>query len=118
MTRSTTFYRDLGLPQLEFESDDVAFFTLEGTWLGLYRRDLLAEETHTAVTDAGPGAVTLAHNVESTDRVDEVLFEARAAGADIVQTGIDRPWGGYSGYFADPDGHRWEVAWNPDFEID
>lgn len=118
VARSATFYRDLSLPQLDVESDEVAFFTLEGTWLGLYRRDLLAEETHVDPNAAGPGAVTLAHNVESKERVDTVLREAEAAGGDIVQPGIDRPWGGYSGYFADPDGHRWEVAWNPDFEID
>lgn len=118
VARSTAFYRALDLPLLDFESDDVAFFTLEGTWLGLYRRDLLVEEAHVDRAEAGPGAVTIAHNVASKARVDEVLDEAAAAGAEIVQPGIDRDWGGYSGYFADPDGHRWEVAWNPDFEIE
>ena len=120
--RSTEFYRALGLPMLDFEGDDVAFFTLEGTWLALYRQDLLAEEaTAGAVNEGcqpdGYGGFTLAHNVESKEAVDAVLDEAADAGAEIVQAGVDRDWGGYSGYFADPDGHRWEVAWNPHFEI-
>jgi len=120
--RSTEFYRALGLPVLDFENDDVAFFTLEGTWLALYRRDLLAEEATAGTVEPGAeprgyGGFTLAHNVKSMESVDAVLDEAADAGAEIVQEGIDRDWGGYSGYFSDPDGHRWEVAWNPHFEI-
>ena len=122
VARSTEFYRALGLPMLDFESDDVAFFTLEGTWLALYRQDLLAEEaTAGAIKEGaeprGYGGFTLAHNVESKEAVDAVLDEAEEAGATIVQAGVDRDWGGYSGYFADPDGHRWEVAWNPHFDL-
>ena len=123
VARSVEFYRALGLPMLDFESDDVAFFTTEGTWLGLYRRDLLAEEVHADAPADEPGegrfgGFTLAHNVESKEAVDAVLEEAAETGADIVQEGVEREWGGYSGYFADPDGHHWEVAWNPDFEIE
>ena len=120
--RSAAFYEALGLPRMDWEGDEVAFFTLEGTWLGLYRRDLLDEEVHAEEPvgpgyDDGFGGVTLAHNVESADAVDAVLDEAEDAGADIVQPGVERDWGGYSGYFADPDGHHWEVAWNPHFEM-
>ena len=122
VARSAAFYEALDLPRMDWEGDEVAFFTLEGTWLGLYRRDLLDEEVHAGEPvgpghDDGFGGVTLAHNVESADAVDDVLEEAEAAGADVVQPGVDRDWGGYSGYFADPDGHHWEVAWNPHFEI-
>jgi catechol 2,3-dioxygenase-like lactoylglutathione lyase family enzyme len=122
VARSTEFYRSLGLPKRDFESDDVAFFTLEGTWLALYRRDLLAEEATAGAVEPGEeptgyGGFTLAHNVESRERVDAVLDEAAEAGAEIVQSGTERDWGGYSGYFADPDGHHWEVAWNPDFDL-
>lgn len=121
--RSAAFYEALGLPRMDWESDEVAFFTLDGTWLGLYRRELLDEEVHAegGAKDShvgGFGGFTLAHNVESRERVDAVLDEAEDAGADVVQPGVERDWGGYSGYFADPDGHRWEVAWNPDFEIE
>jgi predicted lactoylglutathione lyase len=120
--RARTFYRALGLPEGEWESDDAAFFTTEGTWLALYRQDLLAEEVHADAEADDPGErgfrnVTLAHNVESREDVDSVLEEAAEAGAEIVQEGVERDWGGYSGYFADPDGHHWEVAWNPHFEI-
>ena len=118
VARSVEFYRALGLPKHDFESDDVAFFTTEGTWLGLYRRDLLADEVHAgSPASGGFGGFTLAHNVESKEAVDAVLDEAVGAGAEIVQEGIDRDWGGYSGYFADPDGHHWEVTWNLDFEL-
>jgi len=130
VARSVEFYEALGLPRGEWESEDAAFFTTEGTWLALYRRDLLAEEVHAEDHDgsgAGPdegdgapggfGGFTLANNVESKAAVDAVLDEAEAAGAEIVQEGIDRDWGGYSGYFADPDGHHWEVAWNPHFDL-
>ena len=121
--RAVEFYSALGLPMLDFESDDAAFFTTEGTWLALYRRDLLAGEVHAesesaTVRSGSFGDFTLAHNVESKEAVDAVLDEAAEAGAEIVQEGVDRHWGGYSGYFADLDGHHWEVAWNPDFEIE
>ena len=110
---SIQFYRDgLGFPLQDREADsDVAFFTLEGTWLSLYPRDLLAEDA--TVTDDGTGfsGVTLAHNVSSKDEVDAVLEEAEDAGGRVVKPAQEVFWGGYSGYFADPDDHRWEVAY-------
>jgi len=110
---SIRFYRDgLGFPMQDREADsDVAFFTLEGTWLSVYPREKLAEDA--TVPDDGDGfsGVTLAHNVSSEDEVDTVLAEAEAAGGRIVKRAQDTFWGGYSGYFADPDDHFWEVAY-------
>lgn len=117
LEKSVRFYRDgLGFPQRE-SPPSVAFFTLNGTWLGLYSHDALAEDA--AVSAAGNGfrGVALAHNVHSAAEVDAVLAQAVAAGATLVKPGQDVFWGGYSGYFADPDGHLWEVAWNPLFWI-
>jgi catechol 2,3-dioxygenase-like lactoylglutathione lyase family enzyme len=113
INESIRFYRDgLKFPMRDRETDsDVAFFTLEGTWLSVYPREKLAEDA--TVTDDGNGfsGVTLAHNVSSEDEVDAVLAEAEAAGGRIVKPAQDAFWGGYSGYFADPDGHLWEVAY-------
>jgi len=113
LDQSISFYRDgLGFPMQDREEDsDVAFFELEGTWLSLYPRDLLAEDA--TVSDGGTGfsGVTLAHNVPSKDEVESLLTEAEAAGGRIVKPAQDVFWGGYSGYFADFDGHLWEVAY-------
>lgn len=110
---SIRFYRDgLGFPMNEREDDsDVAFFELEGAWLSLYPRDLLAEDATVPNDETGFSGITLAHNVSSKDKVDVVLAEADAAGGRIVKPAQDVFWGGYSGYFADPDDHLWEVAY-------
>mgnify|MGYP003541738502 FL=1 len=116
--RSIRFYRDgLGLPQRE-TPEGVAFFEMRGMWLSLYAREALAEDA--TVSAEGPGfrGFTLAHNVRSPEAVDRLLAEAVAAGATLVKPGQKVFWGGYSGYFADPDGFLWEVAWNPDLPID
>ena len=110
---SIRFYRDgLGFPLRDREADsDVAFFTLEGTWLSLYPRDLLAEDATVADDGTGFSGVTLAHNVSSKDEVDAILEEAEDAGGRVVKPAQEVFWGGYSGYFADPDDHLWEVAY-------
>lgn len=112
---SIRFYRDgLGFPMRDREANsDVAFFTLEGTWLSVYPREKLAEDATVPDDGTGFSGITLAHNVSSEDEVDSVLAEADAAGGRIVKPPRDTFWGGYSGYFADPDGHLWEVA-SPD----
>ncbi len=116
--RSVRFYCDgLGLPT-DYSSGNVALFQTAGTWLGLYSREALAEDATVPSEGHGFTGVTLAHNVRSQPEVDAVLAEAHAAGATIVKPAQDLFWGGYSGYFADPDGHLWEVAWNPNFEIE
>jgi len=111
--RAAAFYRTLGFPQKGDHADGYAMFRMEGTWLGLYERAALAADAGVPPGDAAFSGVTLAHCVASKAAVDETLDEARAAGARIARPGRDAEWGGYSGYFADPDGHLWEVAWNP-----
>ncbi|MDT8895761.1 VOC family protein [Halomonas sp. I1] len=112
--RAVRFYEQgLGWPRLE-SPPEVAFFTLNGTWLGLYGREALAEDVGVPAGEKPAfGGVSLAHNVASEAEVDVVLARAVDAGASLVKPGQKVFWGGYSGYFADPDGHLWEVAHNP-----
>ncbi|WP_436926869.1 VOC family protein [Halosimplex amylolyticum] len=106
------FYRDgLGFPMQDRGDDgDVAFFTLDGTWLSLYPRESLAEDATVPDDGGGFSGVTLAHNVATREEVDSILDEAVDAGGELVKPAEETFWGGYSGYFADPDGHLWEVA--------
>ncbi len=118
LDRATEFYRDgLGLPECEPEGD-IAFFETASTWLALYPREALADDATVPAEGSGFRGFTLAQNVESEERVDAVLAEAEAAGGEIVKPAGEVFWGGYSGYFADPDGFLWEVAWNPGFPLD
>lgn len=117
MARSVRFYEQgLGLPRME-SPPEVAFFTLNGSWLGLYGREALAEDVGVSAAGSGFAGVTLAHNVDSEAAVDALLAQATAAGATLVKPAQRVFWGGYSGYFADPDGHLWEVAHNPFFWV-
>jgi catechol 2,3-dioxygenase-like lactoylglutathione lyase family enzyme len=119
LARSVRFYRDgLGLPLREGSGDEVAFFETRGTWLALFPRQALAEDAAVPADGAGFPGFTLAHNVRSRDEVDALLREAETNGARIAKPAQDADWGGYSGYFADPDGYLWEVAWNPHFWIE
>ncbi|WP_411967544.1 VOC family protein [Haloferax sp. YSSS75] len=115
LDESIRFYRDgLGFPMRDRDEDsDVAFFELDGTWLSLYPRELLAEDATVSADGSGFAGVTLAHNVETRPAVDTLLDEAQAAGGRLVKHAQEASWGGYSGYFADPDGHLWEVAYPP-----
>ncbi|MBW3564225.1 MAG: VOC family protein [Acidobacteria bacterium] len=111
------FYEDgLGFPRME-SPPEVAFFTLNGTWLGLYSRESLAEDATVSPEGEGFGGFTLSHNVETEEEVEAVLAEAIAAGASLVKPAERAFWGGYSGYFRDPDGHLWEIAHNPAFWV-
>lgn len=111
------FYQQgLGLPRLE-SPPEVAFFTLNGTWLGLYAREALAEDAAVSAAGSGFEGFALAHNVTSEKEVDEVMQQAIAAGATQTRAPQKVFWGGYSGYFRDPDGHLWEVAYNPQFWV-
>ena len=110
---SVQFYEEgLGLPRMD-SPPGIAFFTLNGTWLGLYGREALAEDAQVSAEGDGFAGIALAHNVHSEQEVDEVMVQAVRAGATLVKEPRQVFWGGYSGYFADPDGHLWEVAHNP-----
>lgn len=115
---SRAFYGRLGWRESSASTLDVAFFQAGGTVLALFGRQALAEDAGVAAAGSGFAAVALAHNTRSKDAVAEVLAEAEQAGARIVRPAEDVFWGGHRGYFADPDGHLWEVAWNPFFPFD
>ncbi|HVN83346.1 MAG TPA: VOC family protein [Candidatus Binatia bacterium] len=111
--RSLQFYRDgLRLPVGD-RYPDAVFFRLTGITLGLYPRALLAKDANVSAEGHGFEAIALAHNVRTRAEVERVLAEAEAAGGTVVQPPRVADWGGYSGYFADPDGHLWEVACTP-----
>lgn len=117
--RSRRFYETMGFKaSAASETGAVAFFEAGGVVLALFGRGALADDSH--VTDSRPGfsGVVLAHNCASEREVDGTLAEAVAAGAALLKPGQKAFWGGYSGHFADPDGHIWEVAFNPFFPLD
>ncbi len=123
LERARRFYVDgLGLPMRPESQASVVFIELNGLWLSLYSRAALAEDAQ--LSDAGNGeqgkfsGITLAHNVRSKAEVDALLQHVAQIGGKIVKPAQDAFWGGYSGYFSDPDGHLWEVAWNPHFWIE
>ena len=118
LDRSIRFYRDgLGLPRRD-GPEGIAFFETRGTWLSLYSRESLAEDATVSPQGSGFRGFTLAHNVASTEEVDRTLQQAVDAGATLTKPARKASWGGYSGYFADPDGFLWEVAWNPHFTVE
>ena len=120
LERAVGFYRDgLGLPTkgivgTEFEHGAVAFLELQaGLQLALWPRSSIAHDTGVPVSPHGPTELTIGHNVRSPEEVDAVMEQAKRAGARIVKPAAKTFWGGYAGYFQDPDDHLWEVAWNP-----
>jgi len=120
LPRSILFYRDgLGFPTKVKEGDGIAFFTTTGTRLALYPlAKLAADIAPDARTSGGFAGITLAHNVRHKEEVAAVLALAEKAGGKIVKPAQDAFWGGHSGYFTDPDGYHWEVAWAPNFAFD
>lgn len=113
LERSTAFYATtLGLP-IRKALPDVTFFEMERTCLALYPRHLLAADAGVPAEGSGFARFALAHNVGSPGEVDELLAAAERGGGRIVKPARAAEWGGYAGYFADPDGFLWEVAWNP-----
>jgi uncharacterized protein len=120
LTKSLAFYRDgLGLESRgivgeEFEYGAVAFFDLTPEFkIALWPRDSIARDTGLPKAPRSSTEFTIGHNVESRAEVDQVMAQAKKAGAKIVKPAAATFWGGYSGYFQDPDGHLWEVLWNP-----
>ncbi len=111
--RSASFYGDgLGFPKIP-SPPEVAFFDLEGSWLGLSERQTLARDAGVSPEGTGYNGFTLAHNVTTVEQVEAVVEQALAAGASLIKPVQKADWGGTHGYFADPDGHLWEVAYNP-----
>ena len=130
LDRALAFYRDGlgfatgGLIGAEFPGDETspdgttAVFRLDGgLMLSIYPRSELAKDAAVALTAAKPGEFSIGHVVASRAEVDEVITQAKAAGAAVTESPHDRPWGIYSGYFQDPDGHLWEVIWNPALDL-
>jgi predicted lactoylglutathione lyase len=119
VARAATFYEQLGWRRTTESPDSVAFFDLGAIVLAVWSRDELAADAHQiAGTARDPGAVSLAINLGSRAEVDDGLGAAVRAGATVLRPAEETPWGGYNAYFADPDGHAWELAWNPGFLLD
>lgn len=117
LARARRFYEE-GLRWCRTNRDDgIAFYQLGGIVLALFSRDELAKDAGLTAEGSGFRGVALAYNVRSRDEVGAVLAEAEAAGGTIVKPASDVFWGGHSGYFADPDGHLWEVAFNPFWSV-
>ena len=118
IARARQFYENgLGWHR-DFGQDDIAMYQSGGMVFSLYEWPKLADDAGVAAEGSGFRGVTLAYNARSKDEVRAVLEEARAAGATILIEPRDTFWGGHDAYFADPDGHLWEVAWNPGFPLD
>ena len=118
LARSRTFYAALGWKESSGSSADVAFFQAGTVAFSLFPREALAEDANVAPQGSGFPGFTLAHNVESEAAVLSTLAEAVAAGATLARPADKAFWGGFRGYFADPDGYLWEVCWNPFFPLD
>lgn len=123
LEKSLQFYREglgfrsEGIIGKEFEYGAVAFIQLqEGLRLALWARESISHDTGLSIGPASSTEMTLGHNVSSKSEVDEVMALAKNAGANITKPAHDTFWGGYSGYFQDPDGHLWEVVWNPEWQ--
>ena len=117
LQRSREFYERLGWRRSMANTEGVVFFQTGGMALALYPRHELAKDANVAADGHGFSGITLAYNGRTRAEVDSVLNQAAAAGAKIVKPAQEAFWGGYSGYFSDPDGFLWEVAWNPSFAI-
>jgi catechol 2,3-dioxygenase-like lactoylglutathione lyase family enzyme len=117
LERSRTFYESLGWRTSRASSEGIAFFQTGGMILALYPRADLAKDASVAAEGQGFPGFSISYNTRARTEVDAVLAEAEVAGAKILKPAQEAFWGGYSGYFADPDGFAWEVAWNPSFPI-
>jgi catechol 2,3-dioxygenase-like lactoylglutathione lyase family enzyme len=117
LQRSRDFYERLGWKRVNSKANGIVFFQAGGIALALYPRIALAEDANVSPEGHGFSGITLAHNARTRDEVDVVLAQAEAAGAKLLKPAQKTFWGGYDGYFADPDGFLWEVAWNPFFPI-
>lgn len=113
LARSRAFYEKLGFKASSMGGAEIVFFQMGALALSIFPRESLACDANVPADGSGFRGITLAHNVREKDEVAAVIAEAVSAGATLVKASEAAPWGGQSGYFADPDGHLWEVAWNP-----
>lgn len=117
LARSRGFYERLGWTRCFRKAEGVAFFQAGGMAVALWPLTELAADAGVSPDRTGFRGLALAYNARSRAEVDRVIAEAAAAGGSVLKPAHDTPWGGYAGYFTDPDGFAWEVAWNPDFAI-
>lgn len=118
LRRAVAFYEALGWERRgDPEAEGICWFRTSGSWIGLFGRDALAEDADVPAEGSGFNGVTLAINVGSEAEADTAMSSALQAGARPVKQLTKTEWGGYSGYFADPDGHLWEIAHNPHWQI-
>lgn len=118
LSRARQFYEEgLGFSAHRSSQETITFYQMSGFIFGLYGQQALADEAAGGEIGSGFGGMALAHNARTKEEVDAVLNQAVAAGGTLIKAAEEVFWGGYSGYFADPDGHRWEVAYNPHWTI-
>ncbi len=120
LARARRFYEEgLGWPASPMSNDTIVFFQAGGLIVSLYGLDDLARDANLEKVKDGRafGGIALSHNLPERGDVDRLLEDARRAGAEVLKPAHDTFWGGYAGYFADPDGHLWEIAWNPHFTL-
>jgi hypothetical protein len=117
LKQSSEFYQRLGWRPSPASSEEIVFFQAGGAALALYPRAALARDANLAAEGQGFGGITIAYNARNEEEVDAVLAAAAAAGARILKPGQKASWGGYSGYFSDPDNFVWEVVYNPFFSV-
>lgn len=118
LARSRAFYAALGWRESSASQDAIAFYAAGSVAFALFQREALAEDAGVPAAGTGFPGFTLAHNVASTDAVAATIDAAVAAGGTLARAPETAPWGGFRGYFADPDGFLWEVCWNPFFPLD
>jgi uncharacterized protein len=117
LSQSREFYERLGWRRSMAKTEGIVFFQTGGMALALYPRGELARDANVGSEGGGFNGMTLAYNTRNREEVDSVLAQAQRAGAKLLKPAQEAFWGGYSGYFSDPDGFLWEVAWNPSFQI-
>jgi catechol 2,3-dioxygenase-like lactoylglutathione lyase family enzyme len=117
LQRSREFYEHLGWRRSMIQAEGIVFFQAGSMALALYPRAELAKDANIAPDSRGFSGMALAYNTRHREEVDSVLAQAQAAGANLFKPALEAFWGGYSGYFSDPDGFLWEIAWNPSFQI-
>jgi len=117
LAASKRFYVDALGWKAVFENKEIIFFQVGGMIFALFLREKLAEDFQVDAASFGRAAVALAYNVRTRSEVDPLMKRAASAGARILKFAREAPWGGYSGYFADPDGFAWEIAWNPSWSM-